>query len=120
MEDFLKLVGQKIRFIRKVRGLNQNQLAEKTNMDRSRISDIENGKVNMQLMTLKILMDALDIHPNDLFNFSEQAGKTDIKEKLYLIEEHISVLRERPLDEVQYVINTNRHFFKTIDASKEK
>lgn len=120
MEEFLLLVGQKIKFIREANGLTQNNLGDLTNMDRARISDIENGKVNMRLNTLKSIMDALDIHPNDLFNFSAQAGHTDIQEKRYLIEEHASLLHERPLDEVQYVINTTKNFIKAIDTPKQK
>ena len=50
MSDFLRLVGERLRMIRKVKGLTQDQVAEKTGkvgMSKSHISDIERGQRNI-------------------------------------------------------------------------
>lgn len=84
MSNFLILVGAQLRTIRKARGLTQEELAEKTGkigVGKSRISDIERGEANITLETLEMLMNALEIHPNDLFNFQGLAADTEFEEK---------------------------------------
>lgn len=39
---------------------------------------------------------------------------------MYLLELHYSVLRERDLDEVAYVVDTTNNFLNTVDAKKKK
>ena len=43
----MNYVGNKLRKIRKINNLTQEQLAEKLNTNRIRISNIENGKMEM-------------------------------------------------------------------------
>lgn len=119
MSELLLLIGEKIRLIREARGLSQDALAEITNIARPRISNIERGKVNITLSTLENLMNALNIRPSELFNFTELAGKTDIKDKMYLIELHNSLIRDRSLDEVEYILRVTKDFLNTVDAKKK-
>lgn len=123
MSDFLKLVGEQLRTIRESKGLTQAQVAEKTGslgMSKSRISDIERGQTNISLNTLEKIMHALEIAPNDLFNFQNLAGVQEIKEKNLMLDIHHSLLRERDLDEVKYVVRTAKDFLDTIDAKKNR
>lgn len=123
MSNFLKLVGAQLRTIRKARGLTQEELAEKTGkigVSKSRISDIERGEANITLETLEMLMNALGIHPNELFNFQKLATTTDFEEKSYMLDLHLSVLRDRDIDEVKYVLNTTKDFLDTVDNKMKK
>lgn len=123
MSNFLKLVGAQLRTIRKARGLTQEELAEKTGkigVSKSRISDIERGEANITLETLEMLMNALEIHPNELFNFQKLATTTDFEEKSYMLDLHLSVLRDRDIDEVKYVLNTTKDFLDTVDNKMKK
>ncbi|TQR15425.1 helix-turn-helix domain-containing protein [Psychrobacillus soli] len=123
MSNFLKLVGAQLRTVRKARGLTQEELAEKTGkigVGKSRISDIERGEANITLETLEMLMNALEIHPNELFNFQRLATKTDFEEKSYMLDLHLSILRDRDLDEVKYVMSTTKDFLDTVDAKMKK
>ncbi|MFJ7973427.1 helix-turn-helix domain-containing protein [Psychrobacillus sp. NPDC096389] len=123
MSNFLKLVGAQLRTIRKARGLTQEELAEKTGkigVSKSRISDIERGEANITLETLEMLMNALEIHPNELFNFQRLATTTDFEEKSYMLDLHLSVLRDRDIDEVKYVLNTTKDFLDTVDNKMKK
>jgi len=117
--DFRRLVGEQIRLIRKNRGLTQTQLAERTgndSMSKSRISDIENGKINISLDTLERLMNALDVTPSEFFNFQKIVNEEDYHEKKLLVDLHRQVLLERDLNEVKYVIRTTKDFLDTIDS----
>ncbi|MEW9701971.1 helix-turn-helix domain-containing protein [Paenibacillus sp. SI8] len=119
MSDFLKLVGERLRMIRKLKGLTQDQLAEKTGntgMSKSHISDIERGQRNISLTTLENLMNALEIDPSELFNFQKLDGLDGIHEKKLILDIHKSMLMERGLDEVKYVVRTTTDFLETIDA----
>ncbi len=123
MSNFLKLVGAQLRTIRKARGLTQEELAEKTGkigVSKSRISDIERGEANITLETLEMLMNALEIHPNELFNFQKLPTTTDFEEKSYMLDLHLSVLRDRDIDEVKYVLNTTKDFLDTVDNKMKK
>jgi transcriptional regulator with XRE-family HTH domain len=120
MSDFLRLVGERLRMVRKLKGLTQDQLAEKTgkdSMSKSHISDIERGQRNISLLTLEILMNALEIDPSELFNFQKLDGE-GIHEKKLILDIHKSMLMERGLDEVKYVVRTTNDFLDTIDAKE--
>ena len=61
--DLAQNLGTTSRAIRHKRCLTQDQLAAESDMDRSFISDIENGKKNISLDTLHRLATALKIEP---------------------------------------------------------
>ncbi|WP_261304064.1 helix-turn-helix domain-containing protein [Paenibacillus andongensis] len=121
MSDFLRLVGERLRMVRKLKGLTQDQLAERTgkdSMSKSHISDIERGQRNISLLTLEILMNALEIDPSELFNFQKFDGVEEIHKKKLILDIHKSMLMERGLDEVKYVVRTTNDFLDTIDAKE--
>lgn len=123
MSDLLKLVGEQLRMIRIAKGLSQEQVAERTGkegMGKSRISDIESGKVNVTLKTLESLMHALDIVPSELFDFQKLNVADGIEDKRMLLDLHKITLMERSIDEVKYVVRTTKDFLNTIDAHSSK
>lgn len=63
--DFLKLVGERIRTIRKEKGYTQESLSEKSGIHVTYISDIERGERNISMETLEKVITALDISPVD-------------------------------------------------------
>lgn len=70
-EKSLRLLGLTIAYQRKLKGLSQIDLAEKANISRTHISNIEapNGKTSVSLRTLIAIADALDISLYELFKF---------------------------------------------------
>ncbi|GEN83761.1 hypothetical protein SLU01_20730 [Sporosarcina luteola] len=113
--NFIRLVGEHLRLVRETKGINQEDLAAKAGIARARISEIENGKGNATLGTVEKIMDALEITPVELFNFQNLSDTMDITDKKLLIDIHRSLLLERDLNEIQYVINTTREFLRTVD-----
>jgi transcriptional regulator with XRE-family HTH domain len=59
-EELLKLVGQRIRTLRKEKGLSLQDLAYQIGMEKSNLSVIENGKSNPQLLTYARIAAALE------------------------------------------------------------
>jgi transcriptional regulator with XRE-family HTH domain len=63
-EEFLKLIGDRIRFYREAKGWTQTELAVacKDDLDYSQISRMERGIVNFSITYLKAVADALNIN----------------------------------------------------------
>lgn len=67
-EALLKLVGSRIRSLRKDRKLSLRDLAYKIGMEPSNLSVIENGKSNPQLLTYARISATLGVQLRDLFD----------------------------------------------------
>lgn len=122
MSDFLRLVGEQLKQIREAKKLTQAQVAERTGNDgfsKSRVSDIERGQTNISLKTLESLMKALDISPNELFNFKPLYMSQEIEDKKMMVDLHKYTLMERDMDEVKYVVRTTKDFLETVDAKRQ-
>lgn len=61
-----RILGLNIAYYRKMRGLTQEQLAEKAGVERSRISKTEIAWTGTSLDTLYRIADALEIEPYKL------------------------------------------------------
>jgi transcriptional regulator with XRE-family HTH domain len=64
--DMRVLVGENVRRTRKLRGLTQEQFAEKSGFSQQYLSSLENGKRNPSVITLFEIAVALDLQPADL------------------------------------------------------
>lgn len=64
--DMRALVGENVRRTRKLRGLTQEQFAEKSGFSQQYLSSLENGKRNPSVITLYEIAVALNVLPSDL------------------------------------------------------
>ena len=64
-----KLVGNRIKDLRKNKGLTQTELAELVGKDRQYLYKIEKGKVTPNIVTITALAIALEMSLKDLFDF---------------------------------------------------
>jgi len=62
-----KLVGKKLKAIRKERNVTQKQLAEGTNYSKSYIGDIETERTQPSLKALMAIVEFLGAEPRDFF-----------------------------------------------------
>lgn len=78
--------GQNLKYLRKEKGLTQEQLSEMINLDIRQYSRIETGKGFPSLATLEKLCEVLDINPAYLFDFTsdkEVYNKKSPENELY-------------------------------------
>ena len=61
-----KLIGQRLRAIRKSRGLTQEEVAERADISPQHCSGIENGSAKVSLPALVRLCNALDATPDEV------------------------------------------------------
>lgn len=74
-------IGEFLRSLREKNNLTLKELADKSGVGPSTISDIETGtSTNPRMGTLKKLADALDISVNDFFNESKNSSSSVSKE----------------------------------------
>jgi transcriptional regulator with XRE-family HTH domain len=62
----LKEFGQMLREVRENKGFSIQALADTADVDRSNLSNIENGKVEISLCTIHAIAEALGIEPAEL------------------------------------------------------
>lgn len=70
MEDLILVsFGMHFKSLRVAKGLSQEQLALKADLDRTYISGIERGKRNVSLINIVKLAEALELPPHHLLDF---------------------------------------------------
>ena len=62
----LKIIGENIVRLRKAQKMTQEDLCGKAEIDRSYLSEIENGKMNVTIKSLVTIANALDCELRDL------------------------------------------------------
>ncbi|MBT4881537.1 MAG: helix-turn-helix transcriptional regulator [Flavobacteriales bacterium] len=67
-QEFLLNLGNRIKSIRKEKGISKSELAWRCNKDKQSIERIENAKVNPSIFILSQLAKALDISLSELTN----------------------------------------------------
>ena len=77
LTEFLEILGEKIRAVRKTKKISQERLAELSGLHPTYISDIERGKVNASIYSFYVIANALDIQFSELVNIP--SGKIDTK-----------------------------------------
>lgn len=76
--DVKKIFGERLRTIRKLRGLSQEALALLAGLDRTYISGCERGKRNISLENIWRISKALDINPKIIFMESQEFDFTSL------------------------------------------
>lgn len=66
-EIFLKQLGNRIRCLRKLKGMSQLDLGVKIDNYAEQIGRIERGKFNITICTLKVIAEGLEISLVELF-----------------------------------------------------
>ncbi len=86
----METIGEKIRRVRKQKGMNQIQVAEVAGITQSALASIENNKTsNLFLAVAKGIAKALDVPFNDLFEI--ESGNQELEK----LREEITALRDQ-------------------------
>ena len=103
LTEYLKLVGSRIRQIRRYRGLTQEELADKEGFQYSYIGSVERGERNISLLTLEKIAKGLNVSSNELFNFNElNLSEIDFS-KQELLRGIMKILETKNHDEIKLI-----------------
>lgn len=67
-KDIKKEFGERLRYLRSIRQLSQEDLAHLCGLDRSYIGGVERGERNISLLNIKKISNALCISPKEFFD----------------------------------------------------
>lgn len=62
---YLIEIGKRIRAIRKAKGIGMRKFCEIAPFHKSSLSEIENGKMNVKILALKLIADTLGVEVTD-------------------------------------------------------
>ena len=65
--NILKIFGNRVRELRKLKSYSQEELADKANLHRTYIGMIERAEKNITLLNIQKIAKALDVEIKDLF-----------------------------------------------------
>ena len=68
-KEYLQKFANNLKKIRNEKNLSQDDLAVSDEISRSMISLIETVKTDLTVSKVKIIADALEVHPKELFDF---------------------------------------------------
>jgi transcriptional regulator with XRE-family HTH domain len=71
-DNLLKRFGDRVRVLRERSGLSQDALAAKAGIHRTYLGGVERGERNICLKNIFRLAAALEVHPRELFDKSEE------------------------------------------------
>jgi transcriptional regulator with XRE-family HTH domain len=101
--EVLKLVGARIRALRKERGYSQESLGEKGGFHFSYIGQIERGEKNVSLVNLAKIAESLEVNLIQLFAYIEEEFEVTEDEKQ--IKEIVQLLRDSSPDNIRVAKN---------------
>lgn len=80
-----KILGNRIKELRKRKKLSQEQLAELVQLEPPSICNIENGKNYPTIQNLEKIVNVLDVSFMDVFNFEHLQSNEDLKSEIDII-----------------------------------
>lgn len=116
--DFLNMIGERIRTLRKEKGYTQESLSEKSGIHVTYISDIERGERNISMETLEKVISALEVNPVEVFRIEGIEGIEERSDKKALMEALASLLAGRQVEEVQMILRLAKDVLGTFDKIK--
>ncbi len=97
-----KLLGARIKELRKLRGYSQDRLSEKIDIDAKHLSRIEVGGSYPSLDTLERIAKALRIDLKDFFTFVPELKSNELKEAI------IDLIEDADLNKLKLILKVVR------------
>lgn len=118
MERLTKVVGDRIRELRKAEGLTQEQLSERTSLSSSYLGEIERGKTNITIENLEKIIIALNVTPIYFFQVPFEESQNQM-ERRKAIEKIFKVFGQRSNEEIERLLKINKEIISAIDSKNE-
>lgn len=94
MESIIKLVGVRIRNLRKERNWSQEELAHRANIYRSHLGEIERGETSVTVESVTKIANAFEMTLEDMFRHLQPPFACKDNETLNLLMDRINHLSE--------------------------
>jgi len=115
--DPIRLLGFRIRELRRQAGLTQSELAEKASLSLNFIGTVERGRNVPSLMTLFRIARSLGASVSDLFLSAEAIQRSSSNQEL--LQRLILLLRRRRAADIHLVLDLSSRILGHLDRRKE-
>ncbi|MFS0555779.1 helix-turn-helix domain-containing protein [Brevibacillus reuszeri] len=113
MTELIKRLGNRIRFLRKVKGLSQEQLGELSGLHTNYIGQVERGEKNVTVESLEKIAKGLDVTLEELFRHIDPSPQADeLQQLLDLLAERSTQDRELALQLVKSVFKWEKEKYQ--------
>ena len=104
MQDKKKLLGLKIKEIRRKHKLTQEIFSETIGIEPSSLSNIENGKSYPSMQTILNIMDKFNTAPQEFFDFQYLKTEAELKKKIF------EIIKKQPYDNKKIIYRLIQQF----------
>ena len=104
MEQRKKLIGKKIKEIRKRENLTQELFSEKIGIEPSSLSNIENGKSFPSMVTVINITDKFNVSFNDFFDTEYLINENDLEQEI------INIIKKQSYKNKQLIFKIIKQF----------
>ena len=98
-----KYISQKVKYFRKQNKMSQEELSEQAGLGLKYINQLENQNVNLTIHSLEKVIVALNLTPEDFFNFNSLEVTTDQTDNLSLKRVNMK-LKQVPVDKREKIL----------------
>ena len=110
MSDIKKILGTRIRQLRKLLGFTQEVLAERADLDFRTIGSVERGESNLSINSLEKVAQALEVSPSFLLDLTKD--KKSLSEKELLIQELLYIFKAKEAKDLQLILDLTKRVFE--------
>jgi len=119
MAELRKLIGTRIRSVRKQKGLTMQELSQRAKIQYNYLGDVERGDRNISIDILEKIVTALDIHLRELLDYSEVDIDQDALTLQSVLEIHRDFLKTKNIDDVRMLHRVAQEIFKSIEKNSK-
>jgi XRE family transcriptional regulator, regulator of sulfur utilization len=101
--ELMKIIGDRLRNVRKERGLSQEELADRAGLHFTFVGKVERGEQNATLETIEKMTSSLGISLEQLFRYIDPATEETDN---YILMQIINKLQGRSIEEQRKVLKT--------------
>lgn len=92
-----RYIAQKVKYLRKKQNMSQEELSERADLGLKYINQLENQNVNLTIHSLEKVIDALEMTPEEFFNFDSLESTSDKTDSLSLKRINMKI-KQLPID----------------------
>ena len=92
-----RYIAQKVKYLRKKQNMSQEELSELADLGLKYINQLENQNVNLTIHSLEKVIDALEMTPEEFFNFDSLESTSDKIDNLSLKRINMKI-KQLPID----------------------
>ena len=107
-----KYISQKVKYFRKQNKMSQEELSEQAGLGLKYINQLENQNVNLTIHSLEKVIVALNLTPEEFFNFNNLEATTDRTDNLSLKRVNMK-LKQVPVDKREKILAILKIFLIT-------